>query len=55
MALGRKPDIGVERDIVVCVRFSKDEAAHLDAIRGTARRSTAVRSIVAAVRKEQVE
>jgi len=43
MAIGRPPEAGTARDVVVCVRYTQAEIAVVDRERGTATRSARIR------------
>jgi hypothetical protein len=44
MRTGRPPEVGVKRDVVVCVRFSETEVDAIDAVRGGLTRSQFLRT-----------
>lgn len=46
--VGRTPDVGIARDVVICVRLAGPEAADVEWARGGMSRSEFVRQAVAA-------
>jgi hypothetical protein len=55
MALGRPPEAGTVRDVVVCVRFNETEIGYIDDVRGERTRSNFIRETLALQTPRTVE